>query len=129
MRGGNGKGEPVILEAFAEYLHKADPNVPAPNILARWLWERLSGPPETLTDRVLRSEIELKPERRSRKGGETPTQSLVWGPGLTFVGTSSSGKRLLRSLHDFSLSYEQQKWSRWVHGVKATDFNKLYNSD
>jgi hypothetical protein len=119
----------VILEAFAKYLHAADPTVPASSILARWLWERLTNPPETLTDRVLRSEVELQ-FGRTYKRWENPTQHLTWGgSGVNFVGASPSGKRLIKSLYDFASSYEQQKWSRWVHGVKATDFNKLYNSD
>jgi hypothetical protein len=120
----------VIVEAFAKYLHAADPAVPASTVLSRWLWERLSIQPETLTDRVLRSEVELLSERKSKRADDDhPSQALGYGKGCVFVGKSDSGKRLLKSLYDFASSYEQQKWSRWVHGVKATDFNKLYNND
>jgi hypothetical protein len=125
----SGKDEPVILEAFAKYLHAADPALPASAVLARWLWERLTTPPETLTDRVLRSEIEMcKADTGSARGAE-PSQTLTYSGRYSFVGTSESGKRLFKSLYDFASSYEQQKWSRWVHKVKATDFNKLYNND
>ena len=120
----------MILEAFAKYLHSADPVTPAVAILTRWLWERLSVPPESLTDRVLRTEVELQIKRkREPKLGEHPSQMLSPAPGYVFCGTSASGRRLLKSLYEFASSYEQQKWSRWLHDVKATDFNKLYNID
>lgn len=35
-----------------------------------------------------------------------------------FKGNSSSGSRLLTSLYEYSMSYEQQKWSRFVHKLK-----------
>lgn len=39
----------MILEAFAKYLHAADSNICASDILARWLWERLSVRKQPLT--------------------------------------------------------------------------------
>jgi hypothetical protein len=120
----------VILEAFAKYLHSAEPTMPASAILARWLWERLTSPPETLTDRVLRTEVELSADRKAvPRPLDHPSQLLSCGNGYSVSGSSDSGRRLLKSLYDFASSYEQQKWSRWVHKVKATDFNKLYNND
>jgi hypothetical protein len=41
-----------------------------------------------------------------------------------FTGKSASGKRLLRSLYEYCLSYDSQKWSRFVHNLKASDFNR-----
>ena len=119
----------MILEAFAKYLHAADPTIPAGTILARWLWERLTKPPETLTDRVLRSEIEASLKVRKGRYESLPPGTLVSVPSYNFAGKSDSGRRLLKSLYEYALSYEQQKWSRWVHKVKATDFNRRYNSE
>lgn len=121
----------MILEAFAKYLQTADPQIPAATILSRWLWERLSTPPETLADRVLRSEVELKPKRKVERIDDHPSQSLTppGGGDRIFCGSSASGRRLLRSLYEYASSYEQQKWSRWVHKVKATDFNRLRNEE
>lgn len=120
----------MILEAFAKYLHAADPATPAASILTRWLWERLTTPPETLADRVLRSEVEIQAQRKQAPAiDEHPSQCMSYQSGYVFIGTSASGKRLLRSLYEYASSYEQQKWSRWVHRVKATDFNRLYNND
>lgn len=116
----------MIIEAFAKYLHSADPAVPASSILARWLWERLTMPPECNADRVLHREVEVQV---AQDAGKPSVKSSAPGPGYTFNGTSESGKRLLRSLYDYASSYEQQKWSRWVHRVKASDFNQLYNKD
>lgn len=46
------------------------------------------------------------------------------GSAYFFKGTSSSGSRLLNSLYEYSMSYEQLKWSRFVHSVKASDFRQ-----
>ncbi|MBU6450815.1 MAG: hypothetical protein KGS72_03485 [Cyanobacteria bacterium REEB67] len=46
-------------------------------------------------------------------------------PAYFFKGASSSGSRLLNSLYEYSMSYEQQKWSRFIHSVKASDFHLL----
>lgn len=117
----------MILEAFAKYLHTADPAIPASSILTRWLWERLTRPPQDATDQVLRCEIQLgRSAKRARKILENGSVAL---PEYCFTATSESGKRLLRSLYEYASSYEQQKWARWVHVVKASDFNRLYNGD
>ena len=116
----------MILEAFAKYLHVANPELPAPSVLARWLWERLSVPPETNVDKVLRCEISVV--QKGRNGSQTlRLDSGNNGPDYIFQGNSESGRRLLNSLYHYSLSYEQQKWNRWVHQVKASDFNERHD--
>jgi len=115
----------VILEAFAKYLQESDQDVPASFILARWLWERLSSPPESAVDRVLHSELTLM-DRRANLKQSLRLDASHDGPTYVFGWTSDSGRRLVHSLHQYSLSYEQQKWSRWVHFVKASDFNERY---
>jgi hypothetical protein len=119
----------VILEAFAKYLHAADPTVPASAILGRWLWERLTIPPEQMYDRVLRAEVSVEVADKNSKFPQVRGWALALVPGYLFSPTSDSGRRLLRSLYEYASSYEQQKWSRWVHCVKASDFNQIYNQD
>jgi len=116
----------VILEAFAEYLQAADQELSASSVLARWLWERLSMPPENTVDKVLHCEIALL----SSVSKARPHLRLPCGQNgavYAFQAKSESGHKLLKSLHQYSLSYEQQKWARWVHRVKASDFNQRYN--
>jgi len=36
-----------------------------------------------------------------------------------------TGKELLNSLFIFADSYDQQRFSRWIHNVKASDFGNL----
>lgn len=113
----------MILEAFAQYLHEADPELPAPAVLARWLWERLSVPGQTIVDKVLRCEISIgKPTQIGKHA--LRLDAGTGGPSYVFQGRSESGRRLLNALYQYSLSYEQQKWNRWVHRVKASDFNE-----
>jgi len=119
----------VILEAFAEYLHNADPMVPAQAILARWLWERLTTPAQAIADRCLRSEITIELVDRQAPKTLAKRFQLPGLPGYVFCASTDSGRRLLRSLYEYASSYEQQRWSRWVHCVKASDFNRLYNRD
>lgn len=115
----------MILEAFAKYLQQADSEVPATYILARWLWERLSCPPENNVDSVLHCEISIARPNQSNKK-PLRLDASANGPTYAFHGKSASGVRLLQSLYQYSLSYEQQKWARWVHWLKASDFNERY---
>ena len=57
--------------------------------------------------------------KTQKSGSKIETGSEV---SYFFEGASGSGVRLLNSLYEYSMSYEQQKWSRFVHGVKASDF-------
>jgi hypothetical protein len=118
----------LILEAFAEYLHSTDEKTPATDVLARWLWERLSTPPETAVDRVLHLEVKLLLAREassspSSRSDLTHESNFRHEPAYVFRGTSSSGSKLLKQLYEYCLSYEQQRWARWVHSLKASDFN------
>jgi hypothetical protein len=115
----------LILEAFAEYLHNADPKLAATEVLAEWLWKRLSAPPLTNVDRVLHYGITLCQVRGTGKheSGGSGRKVGVY----TFRGTCDSGRRLLKSLYEYCQSYDQQRWSRWVHTLKASDFSdKLF---
>jgi hypothetical protein len=119
----------LILESFAQYLHDADPTVPAQAILSRWLWERLTTPAQSIEDRVLRSEISIEVTDRTMPKVSAKRFQLPGLPGYSFAAPTDSGRRLLRSLYEYASSYEQQRWSRWVHCVKASDFNRLYNNE
>lgn len=119
----------VILEAFAKYLHAADPTVPTQAILSRWLWERLTTPPENIADRVLRTEITIEITERQSPRISARRFQMPGLPGYVFATSTDSGRRMLRSLYEYASSYEQQRWSRWVHCVKASDFNQIYNKE
>lgn len=105
----------MIIEAFAKYLHASEPEQSAVSVLVRWLWERLSMPTQNNVDRVIKHELTIC-HRPQGDNGELR---------YTFVPQSASGSRLLKSLYEYAMSYEQQKWSRWVHCVKASDFKSV----
>lgn len=118
----------MILEAFSKYLQEADPALSSTEVLARWLWEKLSLPAESNVDRVIHCEIRVC---RADLPNSEPCQLLVPHPDdaedvadYIYCGSSESGARLLNSLHEYCLSYEAQKWARWVHQLKATDFEE-----
>ena len=118
----------MILEAFSRYLQTANRHIAASDILARWLWERLSLPAETTIDQVLHCELRmLRVSRRDRCTLSLQLDKKELGKPViyTFKGKSASGNQLLNTLYEYSLSYEQQKWARFVHSLKASDFRKI----
>ncbi len=116
----------MIIEAFAKYLQGSNPEHSAVSVLVRWLWERLTLPAQNNVDRVIKHEVSIQ---RSEDGiFSNPKEEFQADAKYTFVPCSESGSRLLKSLYEYAMSYEQQKWSRWVHCVKASDF-KLSRKD
>lgn len=105
----------MILEAFAEYLHASDQSIPATEVLSRWIKERLDAPVLTNVDRVVHCEISIAKVAKKADCKET-------APALAFKGNSKSGRLLLKSLYEYCQSYEQQKWARYIHNLKASDF-------
>ena len=130
----------MILEAFSDYLQAADPQVHSTDVLARWLWEILSAPPETQVDRVIHTEIILcrgpleTEEKVDRLQLVYPAEFDIENDSdstpdpYIFCGSSRSGRKLLKSLKLYSQSYEQQKLARWLHELKASDFANKKNS-
>jgi hypothetical protein len=106
----------VIIEAFAEYLHAADQSLPATEVLATWIKGRLDSPVVTQVDRVMHCEISFA--HRFENGSESHNPKT-----LAFRGLSKSGRILLKSLYEYCQSYEQQKWARYIHRLKASDFS------
>lgn len=104
----------MILEAFARYL-QSRPELHASAALRLWLAENLSQTPTCNVGRVLHAEIAML----SQDIGEPDSDFYLF-----FQGNSNSGSRLLVSLYEYSMSYEQQRWSRFVHKLKASDFGR-----
>lgn len=116
-----------ILQEFSRYLQAADPQLPAKDVLASWLFERLGQRPESLADKVLHHEITLNhldTNLLSPEGLDLGYKSDLDGTYYTFSAGSESGQRLLKSLYHYSLSYEHQKWARFVHELRASDFSE-----
>lgn len=102
----------MIIKEFSEYLKKFETEIPAVELVPGWVAQKLSKPPENNVDKVLQKEIALF---RNRKGI------------FLLFGRSDSGRMLLESLHEFALSYDSHRFSKWVHNVKASDFSgRLY---
>lgn len=116
-----------ILQEFSRYLQAADPQLPAKDVLASWLFERLASDPQSLADKVIHYEISISQANTKPIATETDLdlgyQSLKDGNYYTFTAGSASGQRLLNSLYHYSMSYEHQKWVRFVHDLRASDFS------
>jgi hypothetical protein len=116
----------LILEAFAKYLQAADPKVPATDVLAQWLWRHLSSEPKTNVEKVLHCEMTIREIKKSRaeSSASGDDRDKPKKTSYVFCGTSSSGKRLLKSLYEYCQSYEQARWARFIHTLKASDFSE-----
>lgn len=129
----------MILEAFSKYLHESDQTIPSMDVLSRWLWEKLSTPPQCNVDQVIHCEIHICRKELAEEvfeEGDEMTACDIFIPQIeneiyeadasfVFKGSSKSGQRLLNSLKSYGQSYEQQKWARWIHNIKASDFSGI----
>ncbi len=96
----------MILQDFSDFL-KQNEEKPSVSLLYIWLKLKIESPAKTNVDRILQKEIYIA----KNKAGN-----------FLFIGKSSSGRKLLESLYNFALSFEQQKMARWIHQQKANDF-------
>ncbi len=99
----------MIIKAFSQHLKQFSSEIPSVILLSAWLKERLSKNPENNVERIIHNEI----------GILTNKQGFY-----LLIGKSNSGKVLLDALHEFALSYDNHKFSKWVHNIKASDFEK-----
>lgn len=97
----------MILSEFAKYLQSYSADIPAVTLLSKWLRERITNPPGDNVDKILHREVALL----KNKSGF-----------FLMFGKSDSGRKLLESLHEYALSYDNHKFSKWVHKLKASDF-------
>jgi hypothetical protein len=102
---------PLILEAFSTHLKAHNqPNDPPERILMEWLTTALLYPPAPgdMIGKILHTEI-----------SRMESQGYYW-----FEGKSDTGRELLNTLTQYCRSYDHWQFSRWVHEVRASDFNQ-----
>lgn len=99
----------MIIKAFATYLQSFQDDIPPVILLSRWLKKKLESEPVDNVDKVIHHEIELAKNNFGM---------------FILVGKTSTGKKLMESLYNFALSYDQQKFTRWIHRRNADDFNQ-----
>lgn len=97
----------MIITAFAKYLQNTKEDKSALDLLIKWIKETKENPATNNIERVIHHEIFL-------------TKNKIGMYMMT--GNGKSGKILLESLYNFALSYEQQKFSRWIHKIEPKDF-------
>jgi len=97
----------MIIKSFSEYIKTFNVEIPTLLLLIRWLKEILAKEPENNVEKIIHNEIGFLKNKRGV---------------FLLVGKSQSGKVLIESLNEFVLSYEQHKFSKWIHKIKASDF-------
>lgn len=96
----------MILQEFSDFL-KNNEEKPSVTLLYVWLKIKIETPAKSNVDRIIQKEIYIA----KNKAGAS-----------LFIGKSPSGRKLMESLYNFALSFEQQKMARWIHKQKANDF-------
>lgn len=97
----------MILKDFSQYLQE-NKDTSAIILLNRWIKEKIENPAKSNIDRIIQNEIFFA----KNKNDDT-----------LLIGKGESGRRLIKALYNFALSFEQQKIARWIHNKKANDFN------
>lgn len=98
----------MILKEFSNYIKNFDENISACFLLLKWLKIKIEEKEETLTGTIIKKEIKITNNKN-----------------FPFEGKSKTGENLIESLYFFAQSYEQQKFNRWIHYIKASDFNNI----
>ena len=98
----------MIIKAFSDYIKPFNAEVPTMLLLTMWVKKKLSKEPENNVERIIHNEIGLLKNNRGV---------------FMLLGKTNSGKVLIEALYEFVLSYDQHKFSKWIHKTKASDFN------
>ena len=97
----------MILKEFSQYLQE-NIEESAVVLLNKWLKTKIETPAQTNVDKIIQTEIYIA----KNKYNDT-----------LLIAKSESGRKLINTLYNFSLSFEQQKIARWIHNKKPNDFN------
>jgi len=97
----------MIIKAFSDYIKTFNSEIPTLILLTRWLREKLSKNPENNVERIIHNEIGILKNNRGV---------------FLLIGKTKSGKVLIEALNEYALCYDQHKFSKWIHKIKASDF-------
>ena len=96
----------MILKEFSKYLlENRDKN--SVNLLNDWIIERLQRPSLNKVDNILKAELYFAKNNNNK--------TLI-------IAKSETGRTLLNALYNFSLSFEQYKFAKFIHDKKSSDF-------
>lgn len=101
----------MILKEFSKYLQK-NKEKNSVNLLNEWLIERLTRPSLDKVDIILKTELYFAKNNNDK--------TLI-------IAKSETGRNLLNALYNFSLSFEQYKFAKFLHDKKSNDFNHAKN--
>ena len=101
----------MILKEFSKYLQQnKDKN--SVILLNKWIIERLMRPSLDKVDNILKTELYFA----KNSNGKT-----------LIIAKSETGRTLLNALYNFSLSFEQYKFAKFLHDKRSNDFNHAKN--
>lgn len=98
----------MILKEFSEYL-KTNKKESSVKLLYRWLREKLEELPKTNADRIIKAEL----YSAKNEYGD-----------FMIIAKRESGRKLIKALYNFALSFEHQKIARDIHKLKPENFKK-----
>jgi hypothetical protein len=99
----------MIIKAFATYLQSYDEDIPSTVLLVNWIRKILDKEATNNVERVIQHEINISKNNMGM---------------FMLTGKGKSGQNLIEALYSFAMSYDQQKFARWIHNTKASDFDE-----
>ena len=103
----------MILQEFSNYLQKHDKEIVENHsilkLLCAWVIAIQEKPAQNNVERIVQTEITYATNSKNE---------------FLLIGKSKTGQKLVESLYNFALSYEQYVMQKWLEDKKASDFNK-----
>lgn len=103
----------MILNQFAKFLQENNDeiikNKTILSLLTAWVLSILENPAKTNIEKIIHQEIDFY----QNKNGD-----------FFLVAKSESGRKLIQTLYNFALSYEQHLMRKWLENKKPEDFKK-----
>lgn len=98
----------MILKEFSKYLQE-NKEKNSVILLNEWITLRLKRPSLDKVDSILKTELYFAKNSNNK--------TLI-------IAKSDTGRTLLNALYNFSLSFEQYKFAKFIHDKKSCDIKK-----
>jgi len=98
----------MILEEFSKFLNLN--NEKPVEVLTFWLVKKLGSQKQDRITQAIQKELYFA---KNKYGN------------FMIMGKSPSGRRLLKTLYNYAVGYENQNTSRFIHNLKPKDFKEF----
>lgn len=98
----------MILQEFSDFLKQND-ELSATKSLFLWLCSKRTNNPISNVEKIINKELYFAKNKRKD---------------VLVIAKSDSGRKMMKALYNFALSYEQYKLAKWLHNKNSGNFNQ-----